>query len=208
MKMVTTFTSPWFYSRSMHLSGLLLGQHSCVLPPTKGKWEEHSLTLCWQFFYFLRLENTLPLVVGINVLQQLRYWFSRLRWSNFISINGIFQQYQMNICISHNGLGKKSQNVILWKCSHCLFFVNTVILIEIQLPHFPAEKATCFWNIFFLVLKNKQQTSEWKSYYFHFFNWTNIPAYCALRKGMKDWLLQAQMFLRTLLDICYKSCWW
>lgn len=124
----------------MHLSGLLLGQHSCVLPPTKGKWEEHSWTLCWQFFYFLRLENTLPLVVGVNVLQQLRYWFSRLRWSNFISINGIFQQSQMNICISHNGLGKKSQNVILWKSSHCLFFVNTVILIEIQLHTFLQKK--------------------------------------------------------------------
>ena len=141
-------------------------------------------------FFFLRLENTLPLVVGVNVLQQLRCWFSQPRWrSNFISINGIFQPSQMNICISHNGLGKKSQNVILWKRSHCLFFINTVILIEIQLPHFPAEKATHFWNTFFLVLKNKQQTSEQKSYYFHFFVWTNILAYCALRKGMKDRVL-------------------
>lgn len=72
----------------------------------------------------------------------------------------------MDICIPHNGWGRKSQNVILWENSHYLFFINTVILIETQLP---AEKAAHFWNILSLLLKSKQQTFEWKSGCFHFF---------------------------------------
>lgn len=107
----------------------------------------------------------------------------------------------MDICIPHNDWGRKSQNVILWENSHYLFFINTVILIETQLP---AEKAAHFWNTLSLVLKSKQQTFEWKSHCFHFFFsiWTNILVCYALRKAMSA---VAQMFPRILLGICYKS---
>lgn len=100
----------------------------------------------------------------------------------------------MNICIPHNGWGRKSQNAILWEHSYYLLFKNTVVLIETQLP---AENAAHFWNLLFLVLKNKQQTSEWKSHCLHLFIWTNILVYSALRKAMKDgvlWLRCSQGF--------------
>lgn len=82
------------------------------MPPATGKPEEFwfsNSTLA--IAVFLRVEKALPLVFELNVLQQLRCWFSQLRWGNFIAINGIFHQSQMNICVSHNGSGKKSQNV-------------------------------------------------------------------------------------------------
>lgn len=107
----------------------------------------------------------------------------------------------MNICIPHNGWGRKSQNVILWEHCHYLFFINTIILIETQLP---AEKAAPFWNILFLALKNKQQTSEWKSHCFHFFIWTNTLVYYALRKAVKDGLLCLRCS-QGFFWMCYKS---